>query len=59
MVLAQGLLADGQGIIEQVGGFLVLVLVPGGRWELMNGILQPKALLLVVPDPWGHSFCLL
>lgn len=58
VVLAQGLLADGQGIIEQVGGLLVLVLVPGGRWELMNGVLQPKA-LLAVPDLWGHSFCLL
>lgn len=45
MVLAQSLLADGQGIIEQVGSLLVLVLVPRGRCELMNGILQPKALL--------------
>lgn len=45
MVLAQSLLADGQGIIEQVGSLLVLVLVPRGRCKLMNGILQPKALL--------------
>lgn len=58
VVLAQSLLADGQGIIEQVGSLLVLVLVPRDRCELMNGILQPTALLLVVPDPWGHSFCL-
>ena len=28
VVLAQGLLADGQGVVEQVGGLLVFVLVP-------------------------------
>ena len=37
VVLAQCLLADGQGIIEQVGSLLVLVLVPGGRWEHDEG----------------------
>lgn len=28
VVFSQGLLTDGQGVIQQVGGFLVLVLVP-------------------------------
>lgn len=37
VVLAQCLLADGQGIIEQVGSLLVLVLVSGGRQKHGEG----------------------
>ena len=43
VVFAQGLLADGQGIVEQVGGLLVFVLVPvarGGRAERLTGRLK-------------------
>lgn len=60
VVLAQRLLADGQGIIEQVGSLLVLVLVPGGRWEHDEGYPPAQGPPPSGPRPlWSLFLCLL
>lgn len=50
VVLAQGLLPNGQGIVEQVGSFLVLVLVPGwGKRVEVKGCEERKGLRRGLP----------
>lgn len=54
VVLAQCLLPDSQGIIEQVGSILILVLVPGSRQDI-QGCPLARSLPPGARSPRGHS----